>query len=201
MYFERDPSCASKPSFCTYTFGGESLKFKTDKGVFSLGEVDKGSDTLLNALPSLHGRVLDLGCGYGVLGISIAKAFSVDVVMTDVNIRAIELSKFNVTENKARATVVESDGFEHLEGEFDFIVTNPPIRTGKEKMYGLFKECSLHIKENGALYMVIRKQQGAKSAMNYLSTLFCEVCVIEKNAGFWILECKNTLKGNDTNNV
>lgn len=190
QYFEREPACASSPADCTFDYRGEQLHLTTDAGVFSRGEVDYGTKTLLNALPELSGRVLDLGCGYGVVGVSVGKKYPVRVTMSDVNLRALALAKRNAQLNGVDAEALESDGFEKLNGTFDFILTNPPIRAGKQVIYRLFKECAEHLSPSGALYIVIRKQQGAQSAVAYLGTLFSSVEAVAKKGGFWVLECK-----------
>ena len=189
QYFAKQPSAESRPVETEFTYRGYTLRLMTDSGVFSRGEVDEGSALLLNSLPELSGRVLDLGCGVGVIGVSIGKANRVELTQSDVNERALSLTRENLKRNGVSGTVVESDGFSALTGTFDTIVTNPPIRAGKAVIYRLFQEARDHLAENGALYLVIRKQQGAESAKKYLETLFNSVELIERKKGFWILKC------------
>ena len=193
MYFEKEPQSASRPVEFGYTYRGEALRFFSDSGVFSKGEVDFGTDVLLKALPELHGRVLDLGCGYGAVGISAGKAYDIELTMSDVNRRALSLAEKNAQLNHISARMLESDGFEGIEGLFDFILTNPPIRAGKETIYRLFKESGEHLAEDGQLILVIRKQQGAQSAEKYLKTIFECVDALDKSGGFWVLRCKNKI--------
>ena len=134
-YYTREPQSESRPAECEYTYRGERLRFRTDAGVFSRGEVDTGTRLLLEALPEeMVGEILDLGCGWGVIGISVAKKWpGCRVTMADVNLRALELSRENAKLNRAEAECVESDGMAALEGRtFDAVVTNPPIRAGKQ---------------------------------------------------------------------
>ena len=160
----------------------------TDAGVFSRDGLDRGTEILLNALPPLHGRVLDLGCGWGPVGVTLARKYpSAEIVMSDVNARACELSTRNLARNGASASVVQSDAFSDLTGSFDFIITNPPIRTGKQNIYAMFASARSYLSATGELYIVIRKQQGAPSALTYLRTLYAEAEVIDREAGFWVI--------------
>lgn len=191
QYFTSDPSSESRPVSYTYEFRGRPFTFKTDAGVFSKGETDFGTDLLLNSLPPLSGRTLDLGCGFGVIGVCLAATEPVEMVMSDVNRRALDLARENAKANHAQAEVVESDGFSALAGSFRQIITNPPIRTGKQVIYSLFAQCRDHLTGDGALYLVIRRQQGSDSAKAYLSTLFTCVETLERKKGFYIFRCSN----------
>ena len=107
--------------------------------------------------------------------------------MTDVNARAAELSRRNLSANGVQAEVVQGDGFEHVAGTFDAIVTNPPIRAGKAVIYGLFDQAKERLAPGGALYIVIRKQQGAPSALKHLKEVYGDAEVIDRSSGFWVL--------------
>ena len=189
-YYTREPQSESRPVECGYVYRGERLRFITDAGVFSKGEVDTGTQLLLEALPEeMTGEILDLGCGWGVIGISIAKKWpECRVTMADVNLRALELSRENAKKNRAEVECIESDGMAALAGRtFDAIVTNPPIRAGKQVIYQMFADAAKCLKPGGALYLVIRKQQGAESCMKYLKTIYGEVEKVDKSGGFWVL--------------
>ena len=195
-YYSREPESASRPAACDFEYRGKRLRFETDAGVFSRGEVDEGSRLLLKNMPAdLRGDVLDLGCGWGALGVSLGKAFpETRITMTDVNLRALELSRRNAEANGVRARCLESDGLAALQGcAFDMIVTNPPIRAGKAVIYRLFSEAAEALKPEGALYLVIRKQQGAESCLKYLKTLFASAERIDRDGGFWILRAAGAL--------
>ena len=189
-YYTREPQSESRPVECEYDYRGERMRFVTDAGVFSKGEVDTGTRLLLEALPEeMQGDILDLGCGWGVIGISIARKWpEVRVTMADVNLRALELSRENAKRNGAAVECIESDGMAALTGRaFDAVITNPPIRAGKQVIYQMFADAAKSLKPGGALYLVIRKQQGAESCIKYLKTLFEEVEKLDKSGGFWVL--------------
>ena len=190
QYYTADPTSESRPVPCAFPYRGYGLNFMTDAGVFSKGELDVGSRLLLDALPALSGDVLDLGCGWGAIGVAIAKANkAAHVTMADVNHRALGLCQENCTRNGVAAEVIESDGMTAVMGRtFDAIVTNPPIRAGKQVIYKMFADAAISLKAGGALYLVIRKQQGAESCVKYLKTLYENVEKLDKSAGFWVLK-------------
>lgn len=188
-YYTQSPSSASRRAEFRLEFGGESYTFEYDNGVFSKGELDEGTRILLSALPPVKGRVLDLGCGWGPVGTILGRTYpGAEIVMSDINERAVELSRDNLRRNNVKnACAAVSDGFESLEGTFDFIITNPPIRAGKAVIYALFDTALSRLNPDGRLYIVIRRQQGAESALKYLAK--ANARVIEKEKGFWVLEC------------
>ena len=189
-YYTRIPQSKSRPVDCEYTYRGIALIFQTDAGVFSKGEVDTGTRLLLEALPEeMSGEILDLGCGWGVIGISVAKKWpETKVTLADVNTRALDLSRDNAKRNQAEVACVESEGMAALSGRmFDAVVTNPPIRAGKQVIYQMFADAANALKPGGALYLVIRKQQGAESCMKYLQTIYDSVEKIDKSGGFWVI--------------
>ncbi len=192
-YYTRVPSSESRPVSCEYTYRGIPLVFGTDAGVFSRGEVDAGTDLLLKALPEeMEGDILDLGCGWGVIGISVARKWpAARVTLADINQRALELSRENAKRNRADVVCTESDGMAAFEGRiFDTVITNPPIRAGKQVIYRMFADAGKCLKPGGALYLVIRKQQGAESCIKYLQTIFANVEKISKSGGFWVLKAE-----------
>ena len=190
-YYTREPQSESRPVECEYVYRGERLRFVTDAGVFSKGEVDNGTRLLLEVLPEqMSGEILDLGCGWGVIGISIAKKWpECRVTMADVNLRALELSRENAKKNRVETECIESDGMAALAGRtFDAVVTNPPIRAGKQVIYQMFADAAKSLKSGGALYLVIRKQQGAESCIKYLKTIYGEVEKLDRSGGFWVIK-------------
>ena len=190
QYYPADPTSESNPVPCAFPYRGHGLNFMTDAGVFSKGELDVGSRLLLDALPAFTGDVLDIGCGWGAIGVAIAKANkNAKVTMVDVNRRALDLCRQNCQRNGVTAEVIESDGMAEVMGrKFDAIVTNPPIRAGKQVIYKMFADAAQSLNLDGALYLVIRKQQGAESCVKYLKTLFNEVEKLDKSGGFWVLK-------------
>ena len=190
-YYTQEPASASRPAECAWTYRGEELVFTTDAGVFSRGEVDTGTRLLLEALPEeMKGDILDLGCGWGVIGISIARKWpETRVTLADVNRRALELSRENAKRNRADVVCAESDGMAAFTGRaFDAVVTNPPIRAGKQVIYQMFADAAKCLKPEGALYLVIRKQQGAESCVKYLQILYPLVEKLDRSGGFWVLK-------------
>ncbi len=187
-YYTQEPASAHKERSITARVLGLTLSFETDAGVFSKNELDPGSRLLIESMGALSGRVLDLGCGWGPVGTFLSLANpQAQLVMSDVNERALDLARRNLKNNGAAAEVVESDGFESIEGTFDHVVTNPPIRAGKALIYGLFDTAHERLREGGALTIVIRKQQGAPSALKHLQETFGNAEVIAKGGGYWII--------------
>ena len=194
-YYTNNPTSEHEERHFTSVFMGRTLAFETDAGVFSKQHIDPGSEILCKSLPELHGRVLDMGCGWGAMTVmALARFPALDVTMADVNERALDLAVRNVQKNGMQAKAVLSDGFERVEGEFDAVMTNPPIRAGKAVIYRMFEDAKAHLAEGGRLFLVIRKQQGAPSALNYLRTLFAQVDTLEKKSGFWVIRCTDPLE-------
>lgn len=191
-YYTPVPQSEHKPAQFSAQYREHTLLFETDSGVFSRLAMDRGTAILLAALPDgLAGDALDMGCGYGALGLSLLKANpALRLTMADVNARAVALARENALGNGLHAETLESDGFAALAGRrFDLIVTNPPIRAGKAVIYRLFADAAAALAPGGALYLVVRKQQGAPSAKAYLETLYAHVAVTVREAGYWVLRC------------
>ena len=190
-YYTNNPTSEHEERSFRAVFAGRVLAFDTDAGVFSKQHVDPGSELLCRALPDTLGtRVLDMGCGWGAMTIMMLARFpKAQVTMADVNERALALAVSNVAKNHMEATAILSDGFEKVEGKFDAVITNPPIRAGKAVIYKMFEDAKDHLVSSGALYLVIRKQQGAPSALKFLKELYGKAEVIERDGGYWIIEC------------
>ena len=195
-YYTANPASAHDERRVALTALGNELVFTTDAGVFSRDGLDKGTEALLNALPvPMEGRVLDLGCGWGPVGVALGKKYpALEIVMTDINQRAAELARRNLAANGVQAQVVQGDGFAAVEGSFDAILTNPPIRAGKAVIYALFREARERLNPGGALYIVIRKQQGAPSALKFLREVYGEAEVIDRSGGFHVIRARDGLK-------
>ncbi|MCI9110342.1 MAG: class I SAM-dependent methyltransferase [Bacilli bacterium] len=171
---------------------GESYySFNVDNGVFSKSGLDFGTRTLLESLnlEEIKGDVLDFGCGYGPIGIYIASNTSSDVDMVDVNERSLALAKENALLNKVDTHIFKSDIYESIDKKYDFIVTNPPIRVGKKILYDILFGATNHLKDHGEMWLVINKDQGAKSLVKDLSEVY-DAEVIRKNKGFYIIKAK-----------
>ena len=186
-YFENDKGLKSEEKKINIYIKDNTFTFYTDNGVFSKKGLDFGTRTLLENLPdNVKGDVLDIGCGYGPIGIYLKKTYDVDVDMIDVNLRSLKLAKKNAELNKVEVNTFESDAYQNVTKKYDYIITNPPIRVGKEKLYQILFGAKEHLKENGQLWFVINKDQGAKSAINDMSKEY-KVEIIEKNKGFFII--------------
>ena len=165
--------------------------FYTDNGVFSKDGLDFGSRLLLESIPldEVGGKVLDMGCGYGVFGIILNKITSCYVDMVDVNLRALHLAKRNVEVNCcSNISVFESNVYENIHSKYSCIVTNPPIRAGKKIVYDMVMNAGKYLLDNGKLFLVIRKEQGAKSLIIDLKKYY-DVIVLNRKKGFYILRC------------
>ena len=170
---------------------GKKFVFFTDNGVFSKDGLDFGSRLLLESIPleAVGGKVLDMGCGYGVFGIVLNKVTSCEVDMVDVNLRAMHLAEINAKENRCiGVNVFESNCYSNINSKYSSIVTNPPIRAGKNIVYDIVMNARNYLEENGHLFIVIRKEQGAKSLIVDLEKLYT-VEVLNKKKGFFILKC------------
>ncbi len=175
-YFTPDPLLPHDERVVDYELCGERFTFVTDAGVFSRDGVDHATDVLLRTLPDLAGTLLDLGCGFGCAGIVLAKRFGVTLWQTDVNPRAVELTKRNCERNGVAGTVLVSDCFEAVPGAFDSIVLNPPIHAGKAVTYRMYEEAPAHLNPGGCLYVVTLQKHGAESTRTKLANVFgsCE---------------------------
>ena len=190
-YYAKNPGVAHDEHRVIFEVLGLRIQCTTDSGVFSREGLDMGTRILLEALPEASGRVLDLGCGWGPVGVALGKKYpEAKLVLTDVNERAAELAERNLRDNGVRgAQVIRGEGFENVEGTFDLIALNPPIRAGKAVIYDLFANAAARLNAGGALYIVIRKQQGAESAQKYLKTIYRDVERVARDKGYWVLRC------------
>lgn len=189
-YYTKNPQIAHDIGEIHFNIRDIKLQFMTDAGVFSRKGVDYGSQVMIKTLPDINGEVLDLGCGYGAIGITIAKLNHLcRVTMIDINERAVELTDKNILLNKVEnAECFQSDAFENVKNMYDMIVCNPPIRTGKKVIYPMFENSIKHLNPRGLLYIVIQKKQGANSAMEKLQEVYGNCEIINKDGGYWILK-------------
>lgn len=174
---------------------GLDLCFRSCDSIFSKNKIDDGTRTLLNAIEkhcNLNGHGLDLGCGLGVIAIALIKKFGVTFEMVDINNTAVKLSKENLIKNNVQksANVFYSDGFREVKENYDFIVTNPPIKTGKKLLFELMNGAYEHLKDNGQLILVIRKDHGMESLKKHIISVFTNCEIIERNKGFYILKAE-----------
>ncbi len=190
QYFSNDELKSDLKIFKTSILG-KDYSFYTDNGVFSKEKLDFGTRTLIESLPieRLTGDILDVGCGYGVIDIILGKITQASFEGIDVNKRALHLAEMNKKLNNINnASFYYSNTYENVDKKYDFIITNPPIRAGKEVVYGIVMNARNYLKDNGVLYIVIRKEQGAKSMLRDLEEYY-NTEVINKNKGFFVIKC------------
>lgn len=188
MYYAETPDAAHDIHDLNVSLLGQSFHFYTDAGVFSKKMVDYGSQVLLNALDLERGKnLLDVGCGYGPLGISLAKVQGVQSTMIDINSRAIDLAKKNAERNGVVAHIFQSNIYENVSEKFDYIISNPPIRAGKKVVHEIIEGAFDHLNQGGSLTIVIQKKQGAPSAKAKMEDVFGNSEIIRKDKGYYIL--------------
>ena len=190
-YFQDDPNLVSNIKEINFEINGITMKLLTDNGVFSKNNVDAGSYAFLKVLLPLDlgKHILDLGCGYGTIGLTLAKAHEeARITLADVNPRAVALCERNagLLNLSPRVTILQSDIYEKIEGPYDSIVVNPPIRAGKTVTYRMYEEAKQYLIDGGSLYIVIRKAQGAESASRYIETIFGNVTLLKRDKGYYI---------------
>ena len=198
-YFQNDPLLVSKKRDITLSIDGLTLHFKSDNGVFSKSKVDEGSLALLKVIIPLHltGKILDLGCGYGPIGLTIAVTSpSARVDLADINERALALCEENaqLLGLSQRVTCLQSDIYTNVEGPYDSIVVNPPIRAGKRVTYKMYEGASQRLIDGGSLYVVIRKDQGAPTASRFIEGLFGNISLISRDKGYYVYQAKKVNK-------
>ncbi|KFF56668.1 class I SAM-dependent methyltransferase [Bacillus stercoris] len=195
-YYSEKPSVKSNKQTWSFRLRNKDFTFTSDSGVFSKKEVDFGSRLLIDSFeePEVEGSILDVGCGYGPIGLSLASDFEDRTIhMIDVNERAVELSNENAEQNGiTNVKIYQSDLFSNVDSAQTFasILTNPPIRAGKKVVHAIFEKSAEHLKASGELWIVIQKKQGAPSAIEKLEELFDEVSVVQKKKGYYIIKAK-----------
>lgn len=191
MYYDEHPDAQHDIHELHVVLLGERMKFLTDAGVFSKKMIDFGSQVLLSCLSFQQGEaVLDVGCGYGPLGLSLVKAQGIHATMVDVNTRALDLAKKNAALNKVEATIFQSNVYDQVEGSFDHIISNPPIRAGKKVVHEVLFGSFDHLNPGGDLTIVIQKKQGAPSAKAKMEEVFGNCEILKKDKGYYILRSK-----------
>lgn len=188
-YFTDNTDLKSEQSQFIFRFHKYDLLFTSDNGVFSKSMIDYGSRVLLDNIEITNEKaLLDVGCGYGTFGICLNKVYShLNVDMVDVNDRALELAKLNAKNNNIHANIYKSFIYENVQGGYDVIVTNPPVRAGKEVVTTILQESIEHLNENGSLWVILQKKQGAPSAKKKMEEVFGNCEIVKRDKGYYLL--------------
>lgn len=194
QYFDNNVETKENRKNIKIKFKDKVYNFVTDSAVFSKDKLDYGTKLLLETITKnkIEGNVLDLGCGYGPVGIILKDIYeNIDVDMVDITDRAVTLSKNNAKSNNINANIYISNIYENVSHKFDYIITNPPIRAGKEIIRKFLFEANDHLNEEGQLWFVMRKDHGVKTMIKELETIY-KVNVEDKDKGFYIVKCKKS---------
>lgn len=189
VYYDQNLSVGHKFEEIKFKFNNHKFRFLTDIGMFGRFEVDTGTKFLLRNLDTnKEDHLLDLCCGYGVVGI-ISSKFCKSVVMSDVNERALEMVKRNLEINcvDIPVNVLNSDLFENINEKFTIIATNPPLRAGVGFMEKLVSGAMEHLHNNGRIFIVARKKQNASSIFKILKENF-DANIVEKGGGYVVMK-------------
>jgi 16S rRNA (guanine1207-N2)-methyltransferase len=190
-YYITDNNLKNESRTFSYDYKGKRLSFLSDLGVFSKDRLDFGTHVLLQSLPDFSDRksLIDVGCGVGCIGICLKKAYpNLEVLMLDVHDRCIELTKKNIENNKIEATVLKSSLYENVNGSYEIIISNPPIRAGKKIVFGVVEDGFDLLKNGGEVYIVIQKKQGADSMKKKMEEVYGNVEVISKEKGYFVFK-------------
>lgn len=190
-YFDNDPHLSNETHTLSFEMFHQMFTLHSAAGVFSKDRLDTGTRLLLETvldLSSPQTSVLDLGCGIGTVGVVLSRFWPCQILGIDVNERAVSLANENYQAAGCKGEAIVHDGIPAGTGKFSCILLNPPIRAGKEVIYRLFDECREHLEEDGSLWLVMRKQHGAPSAIAWLKEHGMHVERRARDKGFWILQ-------------
>jgi len=198
QYFTNNENLKSDIKTIQFNIFDETYFLYSDNGVFSKDGVDYGTRLLLETLPmsNMKGKVLDVGCGYGPIGLTVKRRTNCEVDMVDVNLRALHLTELSATKNKLNVNVYESDAYTNVEGTYNCIITNPPIRAGKKKVYEILIGAYDYLKNDGSLWFVMRKDQGVKSTLKDIENYY-NLSIESKKKGFFVVCATKKVKSVD----
>lgn len=191
-YFTNNENLKSEIKSLSYSYNEYDFIFLSDNGVFSKKHIDYGSKLLVETFLKHYNHeqnILDVGCGYGFIGCTIAKVTGSYVTMVDINKRAVHLTERNIDSLQVNAKCFVSNIYDNINEKYDVIITNPPVRAGKKTLLAILVGAKDFLNEGGFLWYVLRKDQGAKSMEKILNEHY-EVEIMEKSKGFYIYRCK-----------
>lgn len=194
-YFTNNENLKSELRKLVYKYEDKTLEFFSDNGVFAKDKIDYASRLLVETFvkekynENGNGIILDVGCGYGFMGITVGKILNRKVELVDINKRALHLSERNIKLNEVDGKAYESNAYDCVKNKYEYIITNPPIRAGKETVLNILKGAKDHLLDNGELWFVINKDQGAKSTTNALKECY-NIEVVAKSKGFFVFKAK-----------
>lgn len=194
QYFTNNDNIKSERRIIKYNYDSISLSFISDNGVFSKDKIDFGSRLLVDTYLKYNkdkniSNFLDVGCGYGFISILLAHKLNISGVGVDVNLRALKLARENAKLNNVSVSFKESNIYENVEGKFDLIITNPPIRAGKQVVLEILLDARYYLSDKGELWFVIRRDGGALSIKKEIENYY-DVEIKEKSKGFYIFIAK-----------
>ncbi|MCL1845370.1 MAG: methyltransferase [Defluviitaleaceae bacterium] len=193
QYFSENPEILTREREISINIYGADLRFLTNNGLFSCDKIDENSLALVENMPEITGDLLDLGCGYGFIGIALAKreptsaASNFTLTMSDINRIALAYAEKNAALNNVAAKFIHSDSFEKIPDAFDCITLNPPIHAGKEAVYRMYEESAAHLRPGGSFFIVIQKKHGAESSVKKLAEIFSRVEILHKRKGCHVI--------------
>ncbi|ERJ12396.1 class I SAM-dependent methyltransferase [Haloplasma contractile] len=195
-YYTNNLEMESNPKQFEFKLRDNWLKFITDHGVFSKKEIDYGSRVLIKSivLEEKDTNILDMGCGYGPIGISLAKEFSLKTFhLVDVNLRAVGLAKQNsILNDVSNVCAFYSDRYENISQQYDVIISNPPVRAGKQIVLNIIEDAIDYLNDDGSIWIVLQKKQGAPSIKNKMEALYGNCDVICRDKGYYVLKSNKT---------
>ena len=189
QYFDNDNNIKSERKIITFNIFDKDFKCYTDNGVFAKDKFDYGTRLLLESIKfnKSNAKVLDLGCGYGVVGIVLKTMYPDFIIdMVDINKRSVKLSKDNIKLNKLDCNVFVSDIYDNIDTKYDYIITNPPIRAGKYFVRRFLFDSYKYLNDDGEIWFVMRKNHGVKSIIDEIDERF-KYEIVDKDKGFYIV--------------